>query len=238
MPQVQENRGFEYEYRDDADNPGFSGYFATFNRVDSHGSAFGRSAFKKTLRERGDRLPVLFNHDPDKVIGTVTSTRSDSKGAFFDSRIIEGTTWGKDVMTLVRSGALGGMSFGFRPIKERSATKDDLLDFGEFRGAKPEDIRFIEEVSLKEISAATFPSNIAAGITKYRSEDEEYEVIIEELRAIGIDDEGVEKLLVNIREIRSATPPDNGPSDDTHEDESRDDDLDLDIAIALMGITE
>lgn len=238
MPTAMENRGFAYEYRDDAENPGFSGHFATFLVPDNHGTVFSRRSFAKTVRERGDRIPVLFNHDPDKVIGKATELRADGKGMFFNSKIAEGTMWGREVMTLVRSGMLGGMSFAFRSVKERPGTKEDQIDLTQFRGAKPEEFRFVEEVNLREITAATFPSQERSQITSFRSDDaDEYDGIIEELRTLGIEDEKIETLLANIREVRSTTPDENEPLDSTQDViESRDDDLDLDIDLILMEI--
>ena len=91
---------------------------------------------------------------------------------------------------------------------------------------------------LKEISTATFPSNVRAGITKYRSEEDQFKYVIEELRNIGIEDERIETLLASIRESQDDTRADEDePSSDTqHVDESRHEVDNLLIELTLSGV--
>lgn len=236
MTQVTEYADFT-EYRAEPDSSNLSGYAASYLTVDSHGSAFSRRAFTKTLRERGDRIPVLYNHDSDKLVGKVEQFRSDQKGLGFNAKIVEESMWGKEVMVLARAGALTGMSFGFRSIKERPGLPTDGIVLDGLRGVKPEEIRFIEEVHLKEISAATFPSNDRAGITKYRSEEDRFKYVIEELRELGIDDERVESLLASIQGENPDTPDGDEPPDGTRsEDESRHELDTILIELTLAGV--
>jgi HK97 family phage prohead protease len=204
--------------------------------VDSKGSAFSRRAFNKTLRERGDRIPLLYGHDKAKVIGKAQELRSDSKGLFFNARVVEETFWGKEVMSLVRAGAISGASFGFRSVKERPGRPTDNIDLSEHRGVQPEEIRFIEEVSLHEISIEPFPSNPRAGITSVRSEDPEealYE-IIESLRSMDLTGEQIDMLTAEIRSLAD-TESDDEPSDDTRSADSRHS-LDIEIELALIEV--
>ena len=233
---VEETRELEdIEIRADAEHPGFSGYAARFNSVDSHGSAFTRSAFRKTLRERGDRIKVLFNHDPDKVIGKATELRADAKGLYFNARIAEETTWGKEVMTLIRADILDGMSFGFRSIRERPGLTTDNLDLSAHRGAKPEEVRVIEEVRLKELSVASFPSNESSLIDSYRSEDadEVLSDLLESIRNADLTSGQIEKLSENIRCLADILDDAAPPS--THVDENRHQ-LDIDIDLILLEL--
>lgn len=237
MPNLVEYADFT-EYRAEPDSSNLSGYAASYLTVDNHGSVFSRRAFSKTLRERGDRIPVLYNHDPDKLVGKVSQFRSDQKGLFFNAKIVEESMWGKEVMTLARAEALTGMSFGFRSIKERPGLEADGINLEGMNGVKPEELRFIEEVYLKEISPAPFPSNDRASITKYRSEEDQFRYVIEELRNIGIEDERIENLIASIRESQDDTRADeNEPSIDTqHVDESRHEVDNLLIELTLSGV--
>ena len=227
------------EYRADTEKPGFEGYAARYLTPDSHGSVFARGAFRKTLAERGNRLPLLFNHDPNQVIGKVTEARSDSKGLKFRADVIEETTLGKDVMALVRAEALTGMSFAFRSHKERPGTAEDQIDLTGFKGVKPEELRFITEAAVKELTVATFPSNLGATIDHYRSEDDEearLEEIFEELRSFGIEDERLDALLADIHQLRSQdTPGGDESSDDTPAEESRHK-IDMEIDLILLEV--
>lgn len=240
MPRLatDESRDFA-EVRADKESAGFSGYAARFLIPDSHGSVFSRSSFNKTLRERKDRIPVLFNHDPDKIIGKATELRADGKGLRFDSRIAEDTFWGKEVMSLVRADILTGMSFGFRSIRERPGLPTDNIDLSAHRGAKPEEIRFIEEVRLKELSAVPFPSNESSQIDSYRSEDadEALEEIIENLRNLDLTSEQIERLTEELRSFadthQEEAPITEGPV--TLDEESRHK-LELDIDAFLIEV--
>lgn len=238
---AEESREFEVRATANAEEPGFSGYAANFLSVDSHGSAFGRSAFRKTIRERGDKIPVLYNHDPDKLIGKTSELRTDSKGLKFSARIIEDTTWGKDVMALVRAEILTGASFRFNAVKERPGLPTDNIVLDGLRGVKPEDIRFIEEVRLKEISPVTFPSNPLSQIESYRSEDhsEFIDEVLESIRSGDLEADELERLTEAIDALRAALADD---SDEQPEppvtplsDEARHK-LDLDIDLFLLEV--
>lgn len=227
------------EYRADTERPGFEGYAARYLTPDSHGSVFARGAFRKTIAERGNRLPLLYNHDPNQVIGKVTEVRSDSQGLRFRADVIEETTLGKDVMALVRAEALTGMSFAFRSMKERPGTADDQIDLSGFKGVKPEELRFITEAAVKELTVATFPSNLGAQITSYRSDDAEdarLEEIFEELRSFGIEDERLDSLLDHIHQLRSQDTPGGDESfNNTPAEESRHK-IDMEIDLLLLEV--
>lgn len=172
------------------DGAGVSGYASHFWSVDSYLTAVKPGAFRKTIRERGERVPVLWQHDPDKPIGRPTSLKEDKTGLAFNAAITEATTYGRDAMALLRDGVPLGVSFGFQTIKSRGATKDDPLDFAQYK-AKPEDVQIIEEVRLWEVSLVTFPANEAATINDVRAVAEADAVasLIEHMRAGTLSDE-------------------------------------------------
>lgn len=151
-----------------ADGAGFSGYASHFWSVDSYLTAVKQGAFKKTIRERGDKTPILWQHDAYAPIGKPTAMNEDKTGLRFDAAISEGTTSGRDAMALLRDGVPLGMSFGFQTTKSRPGTKDDPIEFGEYK-AKPEEVEIIEEVRLWEISLVTFPANELAAINDVRA---------------------------------------------------------------------
>ena len=148
--------------------PGFSGHAAHFWSVDSYYTAMKPGAFKKTIREKGSRVPVLFHHESTRPIGKLAALKEDRDGLAFDAQIVTTIRDGAEAMELLRSDVPLGMSFGFQTIKSRPGTKDDPLDFTQFK-AKPEDIQVIEEVRLWEVSLVTFPANERAEIANIRS---------------------------------------------------------------------
>lgn len=178
------------EFRAADDGAGLSGYASHFWSVDSYMTAVQRGAFKKTIRERGERTPILWQHNPDYPIGKPTALKEDDTGLRFDATISERTSKGADAMALLRDGVPLGMSFGFQTTKSRPGTKDDPLDFSKYK-AKPADVEVIEEVKLWEISVVTFPANELATINDVRAQAEADALasLLEALRAGELNDE-------------------------------------------------
>jgi HK97 family phage prohead protease len=230
------------EFRADTDSASISGYAASFLTVDSFLSTFGRSAFKKTLNERGSEIPVLFNHDSGQIIGKTTELRTDSKGLKFKAMVVEQTRAGADVMALIRAEVLTGMSFGFRTIKDRSGTEADKIDLtGAPKGTRAEEVRFIEEVALKEISPVPFPSNQRPKITQFRSEssaEELMEEILDTLRSAELTPEQLEHITNEIRSLRDTTieEPPVGTLDDEVRRQMEHMNTDIDIDLLLSEI--
>lgn len=219
---------------DDAgDEPGFSGYAAHHWSVDSYYTAIKPGAFRKTLRERGSRIPVLWQHDTNFPIGRPTELKEDKTGLRFSARISENTTHGRDVMALLRDEVPLGMSFGFATIKDRAATDDDPLDFTQVK-TKAADVRVIEEIKLYEISAVTFAANEQAVINDVRAQAEADALhsLIEHIRAGTLTDEHAALVADLVAAFEERQKPE--PSHDTPlpgKNARR-----IDIALALHGL--
>ena len=136
------------------------GYAALFNTdtiIDSWEGRFveriAPKAFARTLEQRGDKVKVLFNHgfDPsvgDKPLGKPEVMREDRKGLYVEVPI-DDTSYGRDIVASLRSGALDGQSFRFSVKAEKW---DDPAD------AKSLPVRTIREVELYEFGPVTFPA--------------------------------------------------------------------------------
>lgn len=135
-----------------------TGYAAVFNRdtvIDSWEGKFieriAPGAFRKTLAERGERIKVLFNHgfDPsigDKPLGKPDTMREDDTGLWV-SVPLDDTSYNRDLVASLRSGALDGQSFRF------SVKRDE---WSEPEGGLPE--RTLRELNLFEFGPVTFPA--------------------------------------------------------------------------------
>ena len=136
------------------------GYAALFNEetvIDSWEGRFveriAKGAFARTLEQRGDKVKVLFNHgfDPsvgDKPLGKPEVMREDKRGLWVEVPI-DDTSYGRDIVASLRSGALDGQSFRF-------SVKDEKWD--EPKDAKSLPVRTIREVELFEFGPVTFPA--------------------------------------------------------------------------------
>lgn len=149
------------EVRADGDVTGFSGHAATFMVADSYWTAFAKGAFRKSVKDRGDRLPFLWQHNPDfGTIGNHVAIKEDPKGLFVDVDLIDDGDRGSVALKQLRGNGKLGLSFGFQTLKDRTAEDDDEIDLSQLsKGAKKEDIRVITEVRLWETSLVTFPAN-------------------------------------------------------------------------------
>ena len=85
---------------------------------------------------------MLFQHDPAEPIGTWTDIREDARGLFAAGRINADVARGREVLSLMRSGGLDGLSIGFSTVKSRREASG---------------LRRLLEVDLWEISVVTFP---------------------------------------------------------------------------------
>ncbi|MEI5677588.1 MULTISPECIES: HK97 family phage prohead protease [unclassified Mesorhizobium] len=122
----------------------FSGYASLFGRVDLGKDIVERGAFAKSLRTRGaSGIRMLFQHDPNEPIGVWTEVKEDARGLFVRGRLAKDVGRARDVLGLMRGGALDGLSIGFRAVR---AKKDSASG-----------IRHIFEADLWEISVVTFP---------------------------------------------------------------------------------
>jgi HK97 family phage prohead protease len=151
----------DVEFRADNEGPTLGtleGYAAVFNEWTPINSWEGRfeemiapGAFKKTLRDFGDRVKVLFNHgfDPsigDKPLGKPRSIEEDKRGLRVEVPL-DDTSYNRDLVASLRSGALDGMSFRF------SVSREEWDETGD----TPK--RTIREVArLFELGPVTFPA--------------------------------------------------------------------------------
>src|SRR6476619_6715905 len=120
------------------------GYASLFGEIDQARDMVMRGAFADTLAVRGlRRIPMLFQHDPSEPVGIWLELREDHRGLFARGRLIPDVTRGRELLSLLRAGAIDGLSIGFRTAKARIDPRTR--------------IRRIYAVDLWEISIVTFP---------------------------------------------------------------------------------
>jgi uncharacterized protein len=120
------------------------GYASLFGEIDQARDMVMRGAFADTLATRGlRRIPMLFQHDPSEPVGIWLELREDHRGLFARGRLIPDVTRGRELLSLLRAGAIDGLSIGFRTAKARIDPRTR--------------IRRIYAVDLWEISIVTFP---------------------------------------------------------------------------------
>ena len=139
----------------DADGT-FSGYASLFNKADLGRDVIEPGAFARSLRTRGaGGIRMLFQHDPNQPIGTWAEIREDARGLFVRGRLATGAARAREVLSLLRAGALDGLSIGFRTVRARTD--------------KAAGVRRILEADLWEISVVTFPMMPEARVGRVKS---------------------------------------------------------------------
>jgi HK97 family phage prohead protease len=92
-----------------------SGYVSRFDSADRGGDIVRRAAF---LGARAD-VPLLWQHDPARPIGRVLSLTEDRIGLKMVASVSARCRDGDDALALLRSGAVDGLSFGYRVTSAR-----------------------------------------------------------------------------------------------------------------------
>ena len=128
-----------------------SGYAATFADTDAQADQIEPGAFRATLRDRGHRLPLLWQHTLAEPLGHVLAVHEDARGLWFEAALAS-TRRAADAVALLQRGSLRECSIGFLPRRVRF----------EQRGRRT--IRHIEALDLVEISLVTLAANPAARV--------------------------------------------------------------------------
>ena len=122
----------------------FSGYASVFGQEDLGRDIVMPGAFAESLRKRGPSgIKLLFQHDPNELIGVWQEIREDARGLWVRGQLMTEVARAREVLSLMRAGALDGLSIGFRTVQgQRDPTSG---------------VRRLHKIDLWEISVVTFP---------------------------------------------------------------------------------
>jgi HK97 family phage prohead protease len=133
------------------------GYASLFGEVDQARDMVMPGAFRRTLKTRGvRRIPMLFQHDPAEPVGIWLELRENHRGLYARGRLIPDVSRARELLALLRAGALDGLSIGFKTVKGRVDPKTR--------------VRKLDAVELWEISIVTFPLLNGARVHAVKSE--------------------------------------------------------------------
>jgi HK97 family phage prohead protease len=122
----------------------FTGYAARFHTVDLGRDLIVPGAFADSLARKGPRgIRMLFQHDPAEPIGVWLELREDARGLFVRGRLLTEIARAREVLALMRAGAVDGLSIGFRAVEGRAQARTG--------------VRRLSKIDLWEISVVTFP---------------------------------------------------------------------------------
>ena len=131
----------------------FVGYASLFGERDSSGDVVMKGAFAQSLRRRPARdVRMLFQHDPAEPVGTWLEMHETERGLHVMGRLDCNVQRARELLSLLESRGLDGLSIGFKTI---AASRD-----------KKTATRRINQVDLWEISLVTFPMQRGARILR------------------------------------------------------------------------
>lgn len=136
-----------------------TGYGCAFGNVDSWGDVIEPTACDRYLAsEDMARTRLCWQHDIGEIIGTITEMHADEKGLRFEADLID-TARGKDAQECIAKGALAEFSIGYWV----NSSHDEELE--------GKSIRFLDDITIAEISLVSRAANPKAVLTAVKSED-------------------------------------------------------------------
>ncbi len=132
------------------------GYASLFGEIDQARDMVMPCAFARSLSLRGiRRIPMLFQHDPAEPIGRWRTIREDERGLYVEGVLSPGVARAREVLQLMKSGALDGLSIGFQTVRSKTD--------------RASGVRRILEADLWEISIVTFPMLPSARVSNVKN---------------------------------------------------------------------
>jgi HK97 family phage prohead protease len=133
----------------------FEGYASTYDNVDLGLDKVIKGSFETTLKsKKPSNIKLFYQHDAKMPLGVFEELRDDVIGLYTRAKMPKENSQVKDVMSLMKCGAIDSMSIGYVPVKYEYDDKG---------------VRLLKEIDLFEISLVTMPMNPKAVITGMKS---------------------------------------------------------------------
>lgn len=176
-----------------------SGYFSTFDILDSDGDIGRKGMFKKTVEQLGPksshpRIKHLIDHDISQVPGVIRELGEDNIGLAYVSAI--GThDLGVDFLKMAESGIITEHSYGYRTVRQqKTAAGNELLE-----------VKLWEGSSMKSWGANAYtPITGIKGETKealLERVDRRVKCLEKFCRNTDATDETIELLLLEVKQL-------------------------------------
>lgn len=164
-------------------------YAIAFGNVDSWGDIIAPNACDEFLKsEDFKRMALCYQHDTREVIGVITDAGVDEKGMWIEADVLP-TTTGKDVQTLIRSGAIKEFSIGYYADEYHFEKREGYM----------QDIRILDAITIIEVSPVTRAANERAVLIDAKHEG------AKQVETINPNTEDMEQEIKNLQaELKSA----------------------------------
>lgn len=131
-----------------------AGYASVFGLRDKGGDTVLPGAYAgslKRLAARGEKVRMLWQHDPGQPIGIWDQVVEDGHGLYVRGWLLEDVARAREARALLEAGAVEGLSIGYRTLRAEKT---------------PEGGRKLIELDLWEVSLVTFPMQAEARISQ------------------------------------------------------------------------
>jgi HK97 family phage prohead protease len=180
-------------------------WLTTYSNEDAVGDIIEPGAldqFIASFDPAKSKLPMLFSHDPSKIIGEWKTLQSDQYGVKGTGILYTETTLGSDVLALLKRQAVASVSIGFK------STDYDEMPGGGYS---------FKQVDLVETSIVLNPANDQARVVSVKSAEGRIETfrLKHVLRDAGLNSKEIDALfhqgwkgLVDLRKSETGDQPD------------------------------
>ena len=149
--QEQKAMQVRLEVKSVAEDGRFAGYASVFDLVDNQRDIVLRGAFRDTIKDRTHEIKLLWQHEPDELIGYITELFEDEHGLYMEGALMLELARAREAHALLKQGVVSGLSIGYSPLRYQ-------LD-------PDSGVRRLSKVALWEVSLVTFPANEASRVS-------------------------------------------------------------------------
>lgn len=126
------------------------GYASVYGNVDSYGDVVQKGAFKSLFGKSDSIIPVLWQHDTRQPIGGASSFKEDDNGLYMKANLVMEVQKAHEAKALAKAGVVTGLSIGYT-VEEFTYNKED-------------NVTYLTDLKLWEVSLVTFPANSEARV--------------------------------------------------------------------------
>jgi hypothetical protein len=142
---------FPLNVKEIGEDGSIEGIASGYGNLDHGGDVMLPGAFTKSIEGRS-AVPMLLFHDQKRPVGVWRDFKETPDGLLVKGRFAMSTDAGRDAHAMTKDGALGGLSVGYRTLRDKIVGK----------------ARHLIETTLHEISLVTIPMNGKALITSVK----------------------------------------------------------------------
>jgi HK97 family phage prohead protease len=190
---MNRSQNFKFQVKEIGDKGSFVGMGAVYGNRDLGDDIIVPGAFTKTIAERGNEVPLLWQHDSREPIG-MARLKDSEKGLIVEGELVLDSPVAQKAYALLKAGVLKGLSIGYDTITEK-------MDGG---------VRYLKELKLWEMSLVTFPMNERALVATVKSA-EEYSALVDQVESackrLGFNAEMTAQAVKSLRALAASPAP-------------------------------